>query len=156
MSTSVFDIVDSFKRSLAVPGEFDTYFPNSSEDDLAFTLLDAFGECQLDGFFTSYTADDDGLITEDLTRAEKALLVIYASVRVLRSEIRNRKSHKRYEAGSVVFEEDQAASVLTQLLKSYEEEKKELRKQGLRGNVGGAFYMADMYVMRAVGATYWS
>ena len=155
MATDLFDLVPALQRSVAVPGTFATFFPETTDDDLAQTLLDAFAEAQLDGFFPTYTADNDGLVTETLTRAEQALIIIYASVRILQSEIRNRKTHVRYEAGPTVFEEDQGSSTLVEMLKQYRERKKELRQQGLKGDAGAAFYMADAYLMRVAGATVW-
>lgn len=155
MATDLSDLVPALQRSVAVPGTFATIFPDSTNNDLAALLLDAFSEAQLDGFFTTYTSDDDGLVTEDMSRAEQALVVIYASVRILRNEIRNRKTHRRYEAGSTVFEEDQGASLLVEMLKDYNDQKKELRKQGRAGLAGTAFFMADAYLMRAAGADIW-
>lgn len=155
MSTDLTELVPALKRSIAVPGTFADVFPDTSDPDLAGTLGDAFAECQLDGFFETYTMADDENITEDLTRPEQALVIIYATVRILQSEIRNRKTHKRYEAGSTVFEEDQGSATLVELLREYKDRKKDLREQGISGDAGEAFYMADAYLMRAAGITNW-
>jgi hypothetical protein len=156
MATDLFDLVPALKRSVAVPGTFAALFPSSTDEDLALTLLDGFSEAQLDGFFPTYTSDDDGLVTEDLTRAQQALVVIYSTVRILQSEVRNRLTHKRYEAGGTVFEEDQGASTLVELLRDYKERKAALRAQGRSGPAGSAFWMADAYLMRAAGADVWN
>ena len=149
------DLVPALKRSIAVPGTFADVFPTTSDTDLAGTLGDSFAEAQLDQFFETYTMVDDTTITEDLTRPEQALVIIYATVRILQSEIRNRKTHKRYEAGSTVFEEDQGSATLVELLREYKDRKKELRAQGVNGEAGAAFYMADLYLMRAAGISNW-
>lgn len=155
MATDLTDLVPALQRAVAVPGTFETVFPESTNDDLAMTLLDGFAEAQLDGFFVSYISNDDGIVAQDMSRAEQALVVIYASTRVLMSEIRNRKTHKRYEAGSVTFEEDQSASSLVELLKQMKERKKELRSQGIGGNSQRAFFMADQYLARGAGVPSW-
>lgn len=145
-------LVDALKRSVAVPGTFDAIFTETTDTDLEDTLLDAFAEAQLWGFFPTHDADDLGVVTPDLTRGEGALVVIFAMCRVLTAEIRNRKTHTRYEAGGAVFEQDQAGGLLIQLLKDYQLQKAELLK---RGNVSAAsaFYMADQYFLRAVGGS---
>lgn len=149
------DLVGSLKRAVAVPGNFATLFPLSDDTTLTLTLLDGFAEAQLDGFFTTYTSDDDGTVTETMTRAEGALVVLYAGVRILANEIRNRKSHIRYEGGGAVFEQDQAASVLVELLKEYQAQKVAVKEAIRRGKLANAFYMADQYVIRAVGPAWY-
>ena len=154
MSTNLALDVPALQRAVAVPGTFATLFPSTSDDDLLFTLLDGFAEAQLDGFFTGYTSSDLGLVTETMTRAERALVVLYSSVRILQNEIRNRKTHKRYEASGTVFEEDQSAQMLVQLLKDYQAQKKDVRDQLRRGTASAAFSMCDLYIAKAVGS-YW-
>lgn len=144
------DLVDALKRAVAVPGAFDSVFTETTETDLEDTLLDAFAEAQLFGFFPAHTADDLGEVTPDLSRGEGALIVIFAMCRILTSEIRNRKTHTRYEAGGAVFEQDQSAGMLVQLLKEFQLQKADLLKRG-GSHAASAFYMADQYFLRAVG-----
>lgn len=151
MSTNLVVDVPALQRAVAVPGTFGTLFPDTSDEDLLFTLLDGFAEAQLDGFFTNYTSTDVGVVTEDLSRADRALIVMYSSVRILLNEIRNRKTHTRYEASGAVFEQDQAATMLVQLLKDYQQQKKDVKEAMRRGNVVSAFGMVDAYFLRAVG-----
>ena len=136
-----------------MPGTFDAAFPSTDEDELLFTLLDAFAEAQFDGWFPEATATDVGIVTPDLTRGQGALVVLYASVRILQAEIRNRKTHTRYEAGPAVFEQDQSANVLTQLLKDLQARKQEMTKWARQGASADAFLMADLYVAKAYGTT---
>jgi hypothetical protein len=155
VATDLNDLVPALKRAVAVPGTFTTTFPDTTNTDLAGVLGDSFGEAQLDGFFETYTMIDDENVTETLARPEQALIIIYAGCRILNSEIRDRKTHKRYEAGAVVFEEDQGSATLVELLREMKDRKKELRTQGMRGEAGEAFYMADAYLMRAAGIPNW-
>lgn len=148
--SDLFDLVESLKRAVAVPGQFAGTFAETEDQDLVDTLLDAFAEAQLYGFFPTHSADDAGIITPDLTRGEGALVVIFAMCRILVAEIRNRKTHTRYEARGAVFEQDQSASMLTQLLKDYQTEKAELLKR-VSTAAASAFWMADQYYVRAVG-----
>lgn len=144
------DLVDSLKREVAVPGTFDTVFPNTGDDDLEAALLDAFAQAQLDGLFTDNTATDDGIVTPDLSRGAQALVVIYAGVRMLTAELINRRAHTRYEAKGAVFEQDYGASVLVQALKDLAAKKAQILVQiqmGQRAAVG--ITMVDGYVVRA-------
>lgn len=144
------DLVEPLKREVAVPGAFEAVFPNTSDDDLEATLLDAFAMAQLDGFFTSSTATDLGVVTPDLSRGGAALIVIYAGVRILTVELINRKSHTRYEAGGAVFEQDFAASVLVQALKELSAKKAVLLSQiqaTQRAAIG--ITMVDGYFVKA-------
>ena len=148
--SDLFDLVDPLKRAVAVPGEFTGSFANTTDTDLADVLLDAFAEAQLFGFFGAHGSDDDGIVTPDLSRGEGALVVIFAMCRVLNSEIRNRKTHVKYEAKGAIFEQDQSATMLVQLLKDYQAQKADLLKRATYA-AGSAFYMADQYFLRAVG-----
>lgn len=142
-------LVPSLQRALAVPGTFDVLFPDTLDADLSSTLLDGFAEIQLDGLLLDNVADDAGLVTPDLTRAQAALVVLYASVRVLVTEIRNRKTHVRYEGGGAVFEEDQSATMLVELLRQAQARKADLVVQARRGALTDAFLMVDLYCAKA-------
>lgn len=158
MATDLFDSVPALKRAVAVPGTFDAVFPDTTDDDLGLTILDAFGEAQLDGFFPTYTCTDDGLMNTILDRGEEALIIIYAAIRIIQSQIRNTKSHVRYEAGEVVFEQDYGSSTLNELLKQYAKRKEDLIDAILGDkNRGGAaeFLMADQYLQRVAGTNVW-
>lgn len=152
MSTNLAELVPSLQRSVAVPGTFETTFPDTTEDDLLLTLLDGFAEAQFDGWFPANTATDLGIVDPDLTRGEGALIVLYASARMLVSEIRNRKTHTRYEAGGAVYEVDQSAQTLRELLAGLNERKADLTKRARQGTVEGAFHMADQYLARVCGS----
>lgn len=150
--SELIEIVPALKRAVAVPGTFDSIFPETDDSELAALLGDAVAEAQLDGFLSGYELDVDFLeVTPDLTLPMVALLTIYAGHRVLVNEIRNRKNHVRYEAGPTVFEEDQTASMLNELLRQTNDRKKDLVEQARLGQLDGGVYVADMYVSKAVG-----
>ncbi len=146
-------LVEPLKREVAVPGEFDTTFASTSDDDLAATLGDGFAECQLDGFFPTMSLNASTfVVTPDISVAGGALVVLYAAVRMIRSQIRNLKSSVKYEAGGAIYEVSQAASVLVAELKTLEDRKKGLLMQILRaGRVTNGVTVMDGYIVRSIG-----
>lgn len=163
---NITELVDPLKRTVASPGEFTTFFPNSNDTDLAGVLFDGAAESQLDGFLPGKVFDldsDPQTILTDPNSLERALIVLYAASRIVSARASNLKSRARYKAGNVEAETEQAATVLTGLLRSIELRKKQfiddLRSgylsngpDGLQANVGTAistFGMADLYAIRA-------
>jgi hypothetical protein len=145
------DLVPALQRAVAVPGTFEALFPDTLDDDLVALLGDAMAEAQFDGWLAPNTLDDLTYeATPDLTRAEGALLVLYASIRMLTAEIRNRKTHTRYEAGGAVYEQDQSAQMMVELLRGLAARKAEMLQQAGRVGVGTAIYMVDAYPLRAL------
>lgn len=144
-------LVPSLERAVAVPGTFDTVFPDTLDTDLVGVLMDAFAEAQFDGWLPGSTVNDVGTVTPDLTRAEGAMVVLYASIRMLMVEIRNRKTHTRYESSGSVFEQDQSASLLNQLLREMQARKVQLTQWARQGRSGDAFAMADLYLAKSFG-----
>jgi len=150
--TDLADSVDSLKRIMARPGMFASLFPETTDTDLADTMVDGLANAQLDGLLTTYTYDDvAGEVGPDLTPAQIALVTMYAGAILLRAELFNRKLHRRYEASGAVFEEDQATNVLRDLLKGLEGRIKAIVEVTSDAGAGAAFYMADAYVIRAIG-----
>lgn len=145
------DLVPSLKRALAAPGEFDTMFPESSDDDLAGTLADALAECQLDGFLGTTSLDLLNVtVTPDLTTPQQALVILYAMSRVVTARVVNLKNRTRYKAGPVESETEQSASVLVQMLKDITTRKKQLLDDARTGSLATAFAMVDMYVTKSI------
>lgn len=144
-------LIPSLQRFVAPPGLFETLFPDATDEDLVGSLADGFAECQLKGFFSESDLDVSAIpnVTPDLTNAQGSLVVLFSGVRILQSEIRNRKSHIRQEAPGLVNEVDQASQVLTELLKEYQAEKKELIDQASRVGASSVFVMADAYYINA-------
>lgn len=144
------DLVEPLKREVAVPGAFEATFPVTTDDDLAASLLDAFAQAQLDGFFTDHLATDSGVITPDLSRGGAALIVIYAGIRFLTTDLLNRKSHVRYEANGAVFEQDTGASILVEALKGLRAKKEAMLTAVAAGQRAGiGITMVDGYIIKA-------
>lgn len=150
MTTSLADLGEALKRAVAVPGSFDDSF-DMGDAEILGSLLDGFAEAQLDGFFSGMTAEDDGELSSEIDRAAGALIVIYSSSQILTSVIRDLKSHVKYVAGAVSFEQDSPASVMVQLLRDANARKKEMREEAKRSGAGAAFYFADRYVAQVMG-----
>lgn len=113
--TALSTLTDALKRELAVPGTFDDTFPDTADTDLIGALADGFAEAQLNGFFKDTAlAQADGAweTTPDISLAGGALIVIFASMRTIRAQIRNLNSVERYKAGPAEFEIQHAATTL--------------------------------------------
>lgn len=145
------DLVPSLQRAVAVPGTFATLFPSTTDDDLSGTLADAVAEAQLDGFLSTVVVDlDSGDFAVDLTRPEQALVILYAMSRVVMARVANTKNRTRYKAGPVEAEEEQSATVLTELLRQIRDKKKELLDAAKAGNIATAFAIVDLYVAKSL------
>lgn len=121
MAVDLFEHVDSLKREVTPPGS--TLFSDVSDETWVGYMTDGFWEARLDGFLTSYTADAiEGTISpletggEEIGRDKLALVILYASVKVLRNHIMNLNMRFRAEAGSVSFAVDNSATVLREIL----------------------------------------
>lgn len=144
------DLTESFKREVAVPGEFTKYFPLTTDDLIAGALADAFSECQLDNFFASMALDvNTGFITPDLSNAGAALVIFYAGMRTIRSRIRELRSTK-YVAGPVQAESLLAISALVEELKMLESRKQQFINNALSSSRIASTYVMDSYPCRGV------
>lgn len=145
------ELADSVRNLVARPGTFDTLFPETGEEFVTSLLLDGFAEAQLEGLLTDITYDEDGLLDKDITPAQGSLVALFAGIRLLRAELLNRVMHRRYEAGSAVFEEDYNVTLYNQILKDLAAQKDRL-VDGLTDEAvdgyEGIFAMADQYVHR--------
>lgn len=155
MTTDLADWTDPLRRSVATPGEFDTFFPNTTDDDLVGNLMDGLGQAQLDGFLlapTMYEVDvDTGIVTPDLSRPQAALVVVYSAAQFLTAVLTNRKNKTRYAARGNEAETEQAASIITTLLKQANERIAYLRERQRLAGTASAFLMADLYLVKAIG-----
>lgn len=155
MTDQLSSLAPSLKNALAVPGSFDTTFPDMSGGDILQSLMNGMAEAMLDGFFPDVDYTDQGALTRVITRPEGALVVIYASAQVISSQLRNTKASTRAKAGPVEFETTTHASVLTTELKRLEDRKKDLRDEVSSAGAGAAFFMADRYMSEVVGWEEW-
>lgn len=152
-STELVTLVEPLKRELAVPGEFPTVFPNTTDDNLTGSLADAFGAAQLDGFFGKSTIDlTTNTVTPGLSSGGSALILLYAAERIIRAQLRNLKTVTKYEAGGVIYDVEQGVTLLTQELKDLTQRRKDLIALVLRlQRAGQAVYVTDGYLIRAQG-----
>lgn len=143
-------LIDGLKRQVAVPGEFDTSFPDTLDTDLLGMLGDAFGQAQLDGFFGVQVFDPEAnTITPDLSVSASALVVLYATERILISRLRDLNTKTLYKAGPVEYETEKGATSLTAQINYLADRRKEILAQALRiGRSSGTFYMSDAYTLR--------
>lgn len=151
------DLVEGLKREVAVPGEFATTFPNTTDDDLVGSLADAFAQCQLDGFFGDQTLDlNTNVVSPDLSAGGAALVAIYASERILMSKMRSMPTRTVYKAGGgAEYEKDMSANVLTQQLKMMQARKEAILAQALRiQRAARGTYMLDSYLIRSTSPWY--
>ncbi len=148
--TDVVDLQDAFKREVAVPGEFARLFPNTGGDDISGAIADAFGQCQLDGFFQTMEYDPTtGLITPDLSTAGAALVIFYAGARTIKARIRELRSTK-YVAGPTSAESILAITALVEELKSIEERRKSFIQNALSSSRAASTYIIDSYPSRGI------
>lgn len=148
-------LVDSLKRRVAVPGEFDTVFPNTTDDDVLGLLMDGFARAQLFGYFnvpSAFVMDDNGLVTPDLGRAQGSLIVLFAAVQMVQAQVTNMRSRQSYKAGNVSYETESASNVLTAVLKQLNDELTYVQTIAKQQGVSAAMIMADAYFIKAVGS----
>lgn len=146
-------LAPGLKRELAVPGEFDTFYPNTLDTDLVGSLADAFAKAQLDGYFGTQVLDPiANTVLPDLSAAGGALLGVYAAEAILMSKVRFMATRSVYEAAGVKYEKDQSANVLVQELRMLQLRKEHILAQALRlaRAAGGGFAMTDAYLNRAM------
>lgn len=150
MADNVEDLVEPLKRELSGPGDFDDDFPNSDDDTLGFYISDGFSEAQLDGFLGTYTLD---LLTGDfdpvLELKDSALVVIYAGLRILRSQLRSLAQSAKYVAGPVSYEVSSSASVIKAELEALLAR----RDQLIKYNRPSETFFLDAYWSRVFGGS---
>lgn len=142
-------LAPALRRELAPPGQFDQVFPGVVEKDLVDQLADAFGEAQLWGFFGTMELldiDTDARTSQDLSAAGGALLVIFAGMRVIRSQLREMSASERYKAGPVEMETSRSANLLRDELAFLTKRLQQLIDDAKRPKVTA--YVLDGYVGR--------
>lgn len=152
--TDFADLVEAFKREAAPLGQFDVIFPGVTESLITETLMDAFAEAQLDGFFLGAHLDvDGGTVTPNLSSAGAALVVIYAGLRNARHRIMDQSARgsATYKAGPVSYQVAAAAGVLKSSYEDLNARRLELIANARRAG-GTPIFMIEGYVPR--GATH--
>lgn len=154
MADDLTDSLDSLRYTVARPGLFATLYPETTDDMLTQVLCDGFAECQLMGLLSTYSVDEDGIVSGDLSGGQVAMVVLFASVRFIRAELLNRNTSVVYKAGSADYETTQATNILRDILKALQTQKDALitlLAVGGTGAAGTAFLMADQYLARICG-----
>lgn len=126
MAVDLSDIIDVVRRETSPPGT--DLFAASTDDEWLGYLEDSFWEARLFGFFSAYT-EADGIVqaidpvttTVDFPREDQQLVVLFAGIRAVRLKLLNTNTLFRAQAGPVQFETQQAASVLTEILKELQQ-----------------------------------
>lgn len=135
--TELADLIDQYKRAVVGLGNFDALYPEAAaNDDIVLgALADGFGEAQLHGFFGSFALDLGAFeVTPDLSPAGRALVVTFASIAAMRTQLINLKGKVRYQAGPVAYESETSASVLSGLLNEAQKRLAYLLALGQRQN----------------------
>lgn len=151
--TDMNDLVEPFKRELAVPGEFATTFPNTTDDDLAGALCDAFAKAQIDGFFGRQQVDPNAeTVTPALSSGGGAVCILYGAESVIRAQLRNMLTVTKYESSGSVYDVERSASVLVQELKDVQARRSQLLVTILRQiRANQSVFVSDGYLLRAFG-----
>jgi len=140
------DLVEPLKRELAVPGDFETIFPNTDDQGLLDSLADGFSEAQLDGYFSDYAVDlDTYLVAPDYSNAGGALVILYAGMRIIRAQMRALNLSEKYSAGPVAYEIQRSSTLLREELKYLISRRDELVSQAKHSDI--AVY--DAYFTRS-------
>lgn len=149
MSFELSTLIPAVQRAAAPPGLFETTYPEATDGDVLGTLMDAFAETTLDGYFPGYALDPSGLLDGDLSLGEQALVVIYASSRLMATELLSRKTHVKYQSGTNVFEQSNSGTFLNDAYKGLQARKRELLSRSSTGSsldsMGDLFYMKSVY-----------
>lgn len=139
MAVELADYVASLRREVTPLGA--TLPTTVTTSELIGYLADAFWEARLDGFCEGYAADEDGVIDPitpdgsvdptggDIGREQIALLIVYAGVRILRTQVLNTRSQFRAKAGPVEYEEQNGATMLAEALRQLSATKSRLQQQ---------------------------
>ncbi len=148
MATDLNDLVEPFKREVAVPGTFADTYPSTTDEMLAASLADAFGQAQLDGWFGSYLVDPQAYTVDpELSAPAQALVVVYAGMRLIRARIMELTTSTRYKAGPVEYETARSAAVLKDLLAGLTSRRDQLLTLATRAST--STYTLDAYPARA-------
>lgn len=142
MATDLSELIPSLKREVSTPGSEETTFPDASDDSWLGYLSDAFWSARLDGMLSDYTASD-GVVTPDLDGELQQLVILYAGMAIIRTELLRMQTKFRSKAGPVEYEVEQAATVLKGLLDEMTARKAIVLKRLSDVNAGSSTYYID-------------
>lgn len=157
MAVDLGDYIDSLKRAVIPLGS--TLFSTVTPTMWTAYMSDAFWQARLDGFMLDYSADEDGIVTNDtggdeLGREYVSLIVLYAGITVLYNKILNTNTGFRAKAGPVEFEQQNSATVLAEMLKQLREAKDRILEQ-VDGDETNALVLDALSVRLLYPGSYW-
>jgi hypothetical protein len=135
----------SLRNVVARPGTYADLFPETTDDLLVQVLADGLAECHLEATLLGYEADDNALVRPPLASGQVALVVLYAGLRLLRSELLNRVTSAKYVAGPVSADTTYATNVLRDIMKALEQQKERVTLLLSTNTAATTFSMADSY-----------
>lgn len=141
------ELIASYQREVAPLGQFDTLFPGVSADAITGALADGFGRAQLEGFFQEHSMADY-TVTPDLSASELSLVVLYAGINHLRTQIANTENRALYEAGPVKYETERTASTLNALLRDAQDRANAVRAALAASQMATPITTVDAYAAR--------
>jgi hypothetical protein len=150
MTAEMADLVESLRYLVARPGTFEQFYPETTDDALISCLCDGLAEAHLEGLLMAYDCDENGIVSPALSSGRAAVVVLFAGLRFIRSELLNRSEAVVYKAGSAVYEATQSTNILRDIMKALQAQKDRIVAKFADGGTGGssAFYMADQYLAR--------
>lgn len=130
MSTAIADMREMLKREINVPGF--PQLPGISNSQIDGYIMDGFWEARLMGVLADYTQTDGTELATpvpsiyhtrdeaDLPPEYQMLVIIVAGLRLLRMKALNLATSIRAQAGPVEYEQQVSATVLREILQSFE------------------------------------
>lgn len=120
MAIDLSDYAEVLRREITPLGT--DAFRDVTEETLTLTLADGFWEAVLDNLIKGYTCDPDGIVEStsgagEFPRQLVALVVLYASVKILRNKVLNTASSFSAKAGPVEYQQQFSSQMLTEMLK---------------------------------------
>lgn len=142
--TNAGDLIEPLKRAVAAPGGYDDAFPNGDDDTLFAYITDAFSEARIDRFFPLNTVDwVTGDFNPILSQGDGYLVVLYAAINILGTQLRNMGTSNTYKAGPVEYSTTNSATVIKGALDALQARKLQLIKY--RGAGSGTPWFGDAY-----------
>lgn len=126
-SVDLSELIPNLEGALTVPGTTSPYAA-ASEAEWVIKLSNGFWAATLDGVYSGYSVDEDGIVTPDdggsstFSRELQQVVIIWAAVNIVQAQLLVLKTRFKAEAGPVSYETEQASQVLSTLLKQLQQQ----------------------------------
>jgi hypothetical protein len=124
MAVDLADLIPNLKVQISPPGT--DLFSGVTNNEWLTRLENGFWEARLDGLFMNYRAADGAVEPisgdTDLQRHEQQLIILYAALDVVMTELRNAQSMFSAKAGPVEYETQKSAQLLRDVLKATQDQ----------------------------------